>query len=146
MWLRILRSLRIRGEGVRESGAFLLSDPDQTNVSDYLLYDDIDPNALDKGLVDFDPTLLGEVWEYCNQRDLKVIADIHTHPPMGGVQQSISDKMHPAIPQKGHIAMIVPNYSKDWFLSLDDVGIYKYLGNKKWETITNGNAIELTIL
>lgn len=146
MWFRILKSLRIRGKGVRESGAFLLSDPDRGKIADYILYDDIDPTALDKGHVHFDSALLGEVWEYCSEHDLKVIADVHTHPKGAGVKQSITDRMHPAIPQEGHIAMIVPNYSENWFISLDEIGIYKYLGNKQWETITNGNAIKLSIL
>lgn len=146
MWFRILRSLRIRGEGVRESGAFLLSDSNQRKISDYLLYDDIDPHALDSGIVDFNPALMGKVWEYCEQNSLKVVADIHTHPKGASIQQSRLDKKNPAIPKPGYIAIIVPDYSENWFIPIKKVGVYKYLGNKKWDTITNSNGVKLTLL
>lgn len=146
MWFRILRSLRIRGEGVRESGAFLLSDSDRRKISDYLLYDDIDPHALDSGIVDFNPALLGKVWEYCEKHSLKVVADIHTHPKGASIRQSPLDKKNPVIPRPGYIAMIVPDYSKNRFLPINRVGVYEYLGNKKWDTISTGNTVKLSLL
>src|SRR6266404_8581 len=53
LWMRLLRNLRSRGNGTRESGAFLLGhreDANRCRVVDYLLYDDIDPHALDSGI------------------------------------------------------------------------------------------------
>jgi hypothetical protein len=38
------------------------------------------------------------------------------------------------IAKKGHIALIVPNYARNYFLSFKEIGIYEYLGNNKWQT------------
>jgi hypothetical protein len=59
------------------------------------------------------------------------LADIHTHPTRN-TQQSDSDKKHPMIRTRGHIAMIAPNYAKNFFLSPKQCSIYEYLGHFDW--------------
>ena len=55
LWGRLLRDLRSRGLGVRESGAFLLGTHVGCirRVRDYMLYDDVDPDSL-VGMIDLD--------------------------------------------------------------------------------------------
>lgn len=50
-WRALITSLAARGEGVRESGAFLLSDTIQ--LEEFMFYDDLDPNCLDSGYIHF---------------------------------------------------------------------------------------------
>jgi hypothetical protein len=57
LWRRLLAGLRVRGRGIRESGAFLLGGRDaagRRRIVDFLLYDDLDPHALDTGIVRLD--------------------------------------------------------------------------------------------
>jgi hypothetical protein len=58
---------------------------------------------------------------------------VHTHPGRG-VGQSGIDQRNPMIPLQGHTALIVPNFAHTRWWTLDDVGIYEYLGNFKWRT------------
>ena len=55
VWRRLIKDLRRRGHGHRESGAFLLGTrgPKQDVVRAYVCYDDLDPQALDTGIVIF---------------------------------------------------------------------------------------------
>lgn len=52
LWARLVRQLRRRGGGRRESGAFLLSRQHGTSarVSAFICYDDLDPHAYQWGL------------------------------------------------------------------------------------------------
>ena len=112
LWRRLLRELRERGNcGRRESGAFLLGTQDfgKARIVDYLLYDDLDPNCLETGIIHFDGRFFGRLWSVCEQRALEVVADVHTHP--GCSQQSDSDRAHPMITTRGHIALILPNFA-----------------------------------
>jgi hypothetical protein len=50
LWQRLCARLRERGRNAtRESGAFLLAARanDRTRITDFILYDDLDPHALD---------------------------------------------------------------------------------------------------
>lgn len=135
MWRRLLKRLRERGQSQsRESGAFLLGyvESDQVRIVDFLLYDDLDPHALDTGIVRFDGRYFGELWAQCKSRNLTVVADIHVHP--GGAGQSPSDRNHPMISRPGHLALILPNFAAKP-QSRAKIGIYKYLGKKSWATI-----------
>jgi proteasome lid subunit RPN8/RPN11 len=69
------------------------------------------------------------VWKECRARDLQVVADVHTHP--GGYWQSTIDRQNPMIPERGHIAIIVPNYADDRYLP-GEIGIYEFLGKGEW--------------
>jgi proteasome lid subunit RPN8/RPN11 len=134
-WRRLLRDLRDRGNGVRESGAFLLGHEDKRGrrrITDYLLYDDLDPHALDTGIIHLDGSHFGKLWDLCAERKVIVVADVHTHP--GGSGQSSSDRAHPIIARAGHIALIVPNFAAAP-VDLTAIGIYRYGGGGRWNTI-----------
>jgi hypothetical protein len=110
----------------------LIDEGGRRRIVDYLLYDDLDPHALDTGIVYLDGRYFGELWDLCARRNLTVIADVHTHP--GGSGQSQSDRAHPIIAQAGHIALIVPNFAMAP-VDLSAVGIYRYRGAHDWQTI-----------
>lgn len=135
LWWRLVSSLRGRGNvGTRESGAFLLGSIEngQRRIRDFVLYDDLDPHCLDTGIVRFDGRFFSDLWKVCKQSGLSVVADIHVHP--AGCAQSSSDKNHPMISAKGHIAMILPNYAKGK-QKRSKFGLYVYRGDKQWTTI-----------
>jgi hypothetical protein len=135
LWRRLLAGLRSRGRGVRESGAFLLGMEDSSGarrIADFLLYDDLDPHALDTGIIRLDGRHFGKLWEYCGKRGMTVIADVHTHP--GSAGQSGSDRAHPIIAQAGHLALIVPNFAASP-AKREELGIYRYGGAGQWKTI-----------
>ena len=131
LWEDLLRGLRERGGGIRESGAFLLGTGDgaERSATRIVLYDDLDPNCLNEGYVRFDGRHYGRLWEFCGRDSLSVVGDVHTHPY--GPGQSHSDKMHPMVSIAGHIALIVPNYAQG-VISAADVGVYVYRGRYRW--------------
>ena len=140
MWWRLVRKLRDHGENAsRESGAFLLgyNDGYRRRIVDFVLYDDLDPGCLSTGIVKFDGRYFSALWEHCKSAGLTVIADIHVHP--GGYQQSASDKNHPMITAKGHIAMILPRFARGR-QSRSNMGIYVYQGSKAWIDIPSNRC------
>ena len=86
LWRRLYRELRRRSEGCRESGAFLLGR--DSKVSAFICYDDLDPTALDTGIVRLKGEAFVLLWKYCAEHQLRVIGDVHTHPT-GCTAQSI---------------------------------------------------------
>lgn len=134
-WLRLVWRLRQRGRGVRESGAFLLGPKDGGRVSEFVCYDDLDPNSLDTGIIRFDGSGYVPLWNYCSKRNLKVVADVHTHPGVW-TDQSEADRNHPMVAQCGHLALILPNYSQHSWFGLKGAGFYRYLGDGHWETLS----------
>ena len=135
VWQRLVAKLRERGRGAsRESGAFLLGyrADGAARIVDFILYDDLDPHALDTGIVRFDGRHFGELWDICKCRGLSVVADVHVHP--GGSGQSDSDRAHPMISRAGHIALILPGFACPP-VRTDSIGIYRYLGNKTWHVV-----------
>ena len=138
-WLRLLIGLRSRGlSKTRESGAFLLGhrDPNgQAKIVDVVLYDDLDPHSLDSGIVRFDGRYFGDLWDLCRRKKLSVVADVHVHP--GSSLQSTSDRQHPMISRSGHLALILPYFAR-LPIRRGEIGIYRYLGGKQWETIPHG--------
>lgn len=135
LWRRLNAKLRERGRRCsRESGAFLLGHrrDGTAHIVDFVLYDDLDPHALDSGIVRFDGRYFGELWAICKARGLTVVADVHVHP--GGSGQSDSDQDNPMISRAGHIALIIPRFGTG-SQPLRDVGIYRYLGAKRWATV-----------
>lgn len=133
-WFKLVAALRERGHGRRESGAFLLGHRigQRRRVIDFALYDDLDPHCLDEGFVRFDGRHFGKLWDICQRQGMAVVADVHTHP--GGEQQSTSDRANPMIAQTGHLALILPRFAAGP-LPRSDIGIYRYLGARSWETI-----------
>ncbi|QWE98154.1 Mov34/MPN/PAD-1 family protein [Cupriavidus sp. EM10] len=134
LWRRLVADLRRRSAGRRESGAFLLGDirDDVRTITDYVMYDAIDPRALDSGYVHVDGRRLGQLWDICRARKTSVVADIHTHP--GGYGQSAIDRKNPMIAVGGHIGIILPNYAASP-ISRNNMGIYIYQGAMEWKTV-----------
>jgi proteasome lid subunit RPN8/RPN11 len=129
LWETILLDLQRRGRGEVESGGFLLGvrHGDGCLVREFLAYDDVDPNAL-QGAILFDGSRMDVVWDRCRQQKLEVVADVHTHP--GGYGQSSIDRANPMIPERGHIALIIPNFA-DLSYRPGEIGIYEFLGKRE---------------
>lgn len=123
--------MRRTKNGRCESGAFLLGHRrDGTpHIEEFVFYDDLDPQALAKGIVHFNGDKFTKLWDICRSRGLSVVADVHVHP--GGYQQSPSDQNEPAIPRGGHIAIIIPHFARR-AVEPGGIGLYEYLGNKRW--------------
>lgn len=135
LWQRLVARLRERGCAAScESGAFLLGyrEDGRARIVDFILYDDLDPHALDTGIVRFDGRHFGKLWDICKRRNLSVVADVHVHP--GGSGQSDSDRAHPMISRAGHVALILPEFARPP-VRTETVGIYRYLGNKTWDAV-----------
>ena len=135
LWVRTIFQLRKRSASKRESGVFLLC-PTRSlagKVTAFICYDDLDPEAYQSGAIAFHAAGYSALWQYCGERGLRVLADVHTHP-RSNVRQSGIDQEHPMIPIVGHTALIVPNFGKTAWWHLNEVGIYEYLGNFKWHS------------
>ena len=129
-WFMLMGELRRRCGAKHESGAFLLGNAQTRRLRRAVYYDDLDPHALDTGIIRFDGRAYGPLWRICEQHSLEVLADVHCHP--GSAAQSYSDQANPMIPQRGHVAMIVPHFArKSWNLSA--IGVFGYHGSGKWE-------------
>lgn len=140
LWKNLQRELAERGSGTRESGAFLLgriNRPGRRIVERFIPYDDIDPHCLDTGIIDFNGACFEKLFDICRASGLKVVADVHTHP--GEPYQSRSDRDNPMIAREGHIAFIVPNFAQN-LAEVHEIGLYRYLGNRRWENLSGENA------
>jgi proteasome lid subunit RPN8/RPN11 len=133
-WARVIFDLRRRGAGKNESGAFLLGRQigDPARVTNYICYDDIDPNAYQGGAIAFHAAGYAALWQRCREQKLQLLADVHTHPG-ADIRQSSIDQRHPMIPVVGHTAIIVPNFARTPWWSLKAAGVYEYLGDFKWK-------------
>ena len=131
LWKKLIKELKTRGRGIRESGAFLLGNASKKEITEFVCYDDLDPHALDSGIIVFEGNGYIPLWKICREKGLQVLADVHTHPG-SWTGQSGADKKHPMIAQAGHIALIVPNLATKRGQLLRNVGIYEYLGDKQW--------------
>lgn len=130
LWAEIVTELRARGEGRRESGGFLLGrrEGNARTVEGFIAYDAVDPAAL-RGHIEFDGSKMDIVWSECRRRGLQVVADVHTHP--GGAGQSDIDQANPMIPERGHVALIVPNFARQLYMP-NEIGIYEFRGRDGW--------------
>lgn len=141
VWERGVLELRRRTGGKKESGAFLLGKKTAgiRKIEQFLFYDDVDPHCFDRGIVEFDGGKFGKVWEICRSLKMSVVADVHVHP--GHFAQSVSDQDNPMIPEKGHLALILPYFAARECLP-GKMGIYEYLGMRKWRDHSlKGNKI-----
>ena len=129
-WRGGMAELRRRAGGYRESGAFLLgSKGSRRHIDEFIYYDDIDPHALDTGIVVIDGRKLGPLWAHCRATGRQVVADVHVHP--GGCFQSASDKANPIIAEVGYIAIIIPDHATR-STRPGQIGVYQYLGSRRW--------------
>jgi proteasome lid subunit RPN8/RPN11 len=133
LWAKVIFQLKRRGRGKRESGAFLLGPQDSATgiATAYICYDDLDRDAYLSGAISFHAAGYAALWQHCREKNLQVLADVHTHPG-SYVNQSSIDQGNPMIPVEGHTAMIVPNFARTGWCSLSAVGVYEYLGDFKW--------------
>ena len=142
--MRLILQLRRRGGGYRESGAFLLGRPKSHRILNFICYDDLDPAALDTGIITFHGAGFVPLWDYCRDHKLRVLADVHTH---GGqwTGQSESDRAHPMIGLKGHVSLIVPHYGQRNTFAMRGVGMFEYQGNHEWRKCPEG-TVRLAII
>lgn len=141
VWDRLVGDLNERSGGRRESGAFLLGMIQQDgtrSIVDYVLYDDLDPNALDTGAIHLRSSAYGTLWQLCAARNLMVVADIHTHPG-SNVGQSPIDTSYPMVSKAGHIAMILPNHGKSP-ADPKAAAVYRYHGSHQWQALQTGRT------
>jgi hypothetical protein len=134
LWVRLVRSMWRRGGKRRESGAFLLgtrATAGRDRVRAFALYDDLDPHALDTGVVVFAPSGFGALWALCCRLGYEVLADAHTHAN-DDTRQSEADRLNPMIPEDGHVALILPKFAGTWGWKFRDVSIYEYAGDYQW--------------
>jgi hypothetical protein len=130
VWAKGVAELRRRTHGRRESGAFLLGSHDKVRrIEEFVFYDDIDPHALETGIVEIDGRKLGALWAHCRSTGRKVVADVHVHP--GGFGQSASDQANPIMAEVGHVAFILPHFAAGP-ATPGTIGLYEYLGARRW--------------
>jgi hypothetical protein len=146
MWWRLVRQLRGRGNGERESGAFILGKSDSRRASSFICYDDLDHEALRSGIITFHARGFARLWDICQAENLRVLADVHAHPSEW-TGQSESDRTHPMVAQPGHLAIILPDFAQGNSFSLRGAGIYQYLGDHRWKDHdAYSGAITISIL
>lgn len=135
LWRRVLLELRARGQGRRESGAFLLGNrhANSGRVTRFVCYDDLDPCAYQSGAITFHAAGYAALWAFCRQSNLQVLADVHTHPGTW-VQQSGTDQRNPMVPVVGHTAVIVPIFGAAPWWTMKAAGVYQYLGDFTWRS------------
>jgi hypothetical protein len=133
IWEAGVAELARRTQGGRqESGAYLLGEDipgGGQRIREFVYYDDIDPHALETGIVTIRQTALPRLWAHCRERGYGVVADVHVHP--GGAGQSESDMANPVMPRAGHVAMILPNFARGRPRP-GGIGIYEFLGADRW--------------
>jgi proteasome lid subunit RPN8/RPN11 len=106
------RQLAKRGGGTREAGAFLLGhrDDKRNRITRIVYLDDLDPDCLTGGIT-FDGRAYSALWDICDEHGLQVLGDVHTHPGRW-VAQSDTDSDNPMLAREGHVALILPNFSR----------------------------------
>ena len=132
LWKKLMKELKKRGSGERETGAFLLGNRSENLVTEFICYDDLDPAAFNSGIIIFNGDGYIPLWNHCTKHHVKVLADVHTHPGEW-TGQSGSDMRHPMVAVEGHIALIVPNFAGRRNQLLQGVGIHEFLGDRKWK-------------
>lgn len=131
-----------RGGGRRESGAFLLgkATQDAKVVSAWVSYEDLDPASSKHAIIRLDTSAFSRLWQVCGDREVQVVADIHTHP--GKPIQSWSDRAFPMLALSGHIALIAPRFARGT-VEPADVSFNVYAGGGQWKSYFGANAASL---
>lgn len=105
-------------------------------ILDVVFYDDLAPESLVDGRIVFPSGGYGPLWRRCRERRMEVVADVHTHP--GIARQSPTDREHPMISERGHVALIVPDFAMRHFYAAE-LGVYEYLGAHQWNDRSGSN-------
>ena len=134
LWESLTSHLRRQGQGVRESGAFLLGSiiSNQRQIQDFLPYERLQADALHDDYVALNSTSFAKLWAQCRAKTLSVVGDVHTH--RFGPQQSISDKANPMIARQGHMAIIIPRFAQGIVRPVD-LGVHNYCGSHQWSSV-----------
>lgn len=145
-WRRLMLELKRRGGGRRESGAFLLGRRSLTElrVTDVAYYDDLDPHSLDQGYVNFQAVGFSALWAHCRKVKLDVMADIHTHPG-DNTSQSELDRTNPMMAERGHLALIVPNFAAGPWWTRQGTSLFEYEANYRWTNLTKELSRRLVV-
>lgn len=130
-WFMLTGELRRRGNCVRESGAFVLAPRGSIRPVRFVYYDDLAPGCLAEGYIRFPGEGYVPLTRICQQDQLRIIGDVHTHPG-DWTGQSGADVAHPMMARAGHLALIVPNFARKSRFSLAGVGAYEYRGDERW--------------
>ena len=141
LWQETVEELGRRSlDGKRESGAFLLASASERVaplVVESAFYDDLDPDCL-VGNIHIKSTGFSKLWDLCDAKSLRVVADVHTHPGSSVTQSSI-DRSNPMVAREGHIALIVPHYGTRP-VEVKDVGVHEYRGDRGWKSWLGSRA------
>jgi len=139
LWHRVLSELHRRGEKKHEAGAFLLGSESAGRrvVNDVVFYDDLDPLAYSSGVCILRGGAFAKLWSLCREKQLTVVADVHTHP--GAAGQSGSDRTNPMVSREGHIAIIVPDFAAAP-VRQHRLGVYAYRGGHAWDDYSGRKA------
>jgi proteasome lid subunit RPN8/RPN11 len=142
LWTQMIAELAHRGGGNRESGAFLLAEceGDQRVVSEVVYFDDLDPECL-VGAIHLHRSAYPRLWDLCAREQMRVVADVHTHPGTW-VGQSSTDRENPMIAIPGHIGLIVPDYALG-DPSPAQIGFHLYEGDEGWRSHFDKQAAAL---
>lgn len=143
-WQALIGELKLRGRGMRESGAFLLGNQanpsEPRKVTAWLNYEELDPRCAKYDYVRIPTEAFPKLWKHCAELGLEVVADVHTHP--WGPRQSASDRAHPMISVSGHLALIVPNFAHG-DIGPEDVSVNVYEGDGQWTSHFGTHAASL---
>lgn len=131
LWESVIHELDRRGERMHEAGVFLLgrNRGHRREVTDVVFYDDLDPDAYSTGVCVLYGQAFAKLWSLCRERNLTVVADVHTHG--GRAFQSEADRTNPMVARAGHIGIILPNFAVTP-IRWADVGVYEYCGEHQW--------------
>lgn len=145
LWADLIEHLRLRGDGVRESGAFLLGRKTDAGrvVMRFLPYEQLQADALHDDYVALTSASFAKLWELCRADGVTVVGDVHTHRL--GAGQSRSDRTNPMVAVAGHIAFIVPRFAQGK-VRLQDLGMYVYEGSHRWATFSGSDVLRLVRL
>jgi hypothetical protein len=137
---RLMSELARRGRGALLLARAEARGRDARRVADILYFDDLDPEALN-GAISIRGEAFGTLFEHCEERGLRVIADIHTHPGCG-VAQSPIDAANPMVDRRGHVGIIAPHFAQR-DTHPRHVGFHVYEGDRTWASAFGKDAAEL---
>ena len=148
LFTALMTGLADRGQGHRESGAFLLTDREYPvdqlpqPVTGIAFYDDLDPDCLTGG-IDFHAVGYTALQYLCRHEGLRVAGDIHTHPAQR-VQQSRIDAKHPMVARDGHVALIAPRFAAA-VTDVSEIGVYVREGGG-WTSFYGTRAAQVVLI
>jgi hypothetical protein len=77
--------------------------------------------------------------------DQVLIAELHTHPPGAGGQNSV-DAAHPAATYPGFVTIVVPDFAQPRFHDLAACHVYEYIANLRWRQLNAATIRERFVI